>query len=227
MRQRLGLAGTLLGDPGVLVLDEPINGLDPEGIIWMRSFLRDLAKEGRTILVSSHLLTEVQQTADALIIIANGKLVFQGSTSELSDGAERGVTVDAPDRAALAAALSDAGFTYTTLRTGLGVAKRALLQRCGRLNGSRVRRRQVGSGHEIHGPGERSRRQHLRQRRGIGVGGDEGHDPANHRQHFLHQPAHQPDDDRGDHDKDHQVVEERHVRRFPGGLPGPCCSAWP
>lgn len=121
MRQRLGLAFALLGDPGVLVLDEPSNGLDPEGIIWMRSFLRDLAKEGRTILVSSHLLTEVQQTADALIIIANGKLVFQGSTSELSDGAERGVTVDAPDRPALAAALSDAGFTYTTLRTGLGV----------------------------------------------------------------------------------------------------------
>lgn len=121
MRQRLGLAVALLGDPGVLVLDEPSNGLDPEGIIWMRSFLRDLATEGRTILVSSHLLTEVQQTADALIIIANGKLVFQGSTSELSDGAERGVTVDSPDRTALAAALSDAGFTYTTLRTGLGV----------------------------------------------------------------------------------------------------------
>src|SRR5690606_41478600 len=68
MRQRLGLAVALLGDPGVLVLDEPINGLDPEGIRWIRSFLRNLAAEGRTVLVSSHLLSEVQQTVDRVVI---------------------------------------------------------------------------------------------------------------------------------------------------------------
>ena len=77
MRQRLGLAFALLGDPGVLVLDEPINGLDPEGIRWMRSFLRDLAAQGRTVLVSSHLLSEVQQTVDRLVIISQGRLVYE------------------------------------------------------------------------------------------------------------------------------------------------------
>ena len=74
MRQRLGLAAALLGDPKVLVLDEPSNGLDPEGIRWLRGFLRHLSSEGKTILVSSHLLTEVQQTVDEVIIIANGRL---------------------------------------------------------------------------------------------------------------------------------------------------------
>ena len=72
MRQRLGLAFALLGDPGVLVLDEPVNGLDPEGIKWIRSFLRQLASEGRTVLVSSHLLSEVQQSVDSLVIISHG-----------------------------------------------------------------------------------------------------------------------------------------------------------
>ncbi|MFW1123091.1 AAA family ATPase, partial [Vibrio parahaemolyticus] len=75
----------LLGDPGVLVLDEPSNGLDPEGIRWMRSLLRHLAEEGRTVLISSHLLAEVQQTVDALLIISRGKLVFQGGTEDLAD----------------------------------------------------------------------------------------------------------------------------------------------
>ncbi|HEX5859415.1 MAG TPA: ATP-binding cassette domain-containing protein, partial [Microbacterium sp.] len=101
MRQRLGLAYTLLGDPGVLVLDEPANGLDPEGIKWMRGLLRQLAREGRTVLVSSHLLSEVSQTVDALLIIAQGRLVFQGRLDELSDQTEQAVVVDAPDRAAL------------------------------------------------------------------------------------------------------------------------------
>ena len=105
MRQRLGLAYTLLGDPGVLVLDEPANGLDPEGIKWMRGLLRQLAREGRTVLVSSHLLSEVSQTVDALLIIAQGRLVFQGRLDELSDPTEQAVLVDAPDRAALADAL--------------------------------------------------------------------------------------------------------------------------
>src|SRR5690606_32404632 len=81
MRQRLGLATALLGDPGVLVLDEPINGLDPEGIRWIRTFLRELAAEGRTILVSSHLLSEVQQTVDDVVVIANGRLRYVGPLS--------------------------------------------------------------------------------------------------------------------------------------------------
>ncbi|USQ79365.1 ABC transporter ATP-binding protein [Ornithinimicrobium faecis] len=83
MRQRLGLAAALLGDPHVLVLDEPANGLDPEGIRWLRGFLRHLASEGKTILISSHLLSEVEQTVDDVVIIANGELVRQGTIEEL------------------------------------------------------------------------------------------------------------------------------------------------
>ncbi len=121
MRQRLGLAYTLLGDPGVLVLDEPSNGLDPEGIRWMRGFLRDLARQGRTVLVSSHLLAEIQQTAEALLIIARGRLVFQGGIDELTARDEYATVVDAPDRAALTSALTGAGLTFDVLRTGLTV----------------------------------------------------------------------------------------------------------
>ena len=83
MRQRLGLAAALLGDPQVLVLDEPSNGLDPEGIRWLRGFLRHLSHEGKTILVSSHLLQEVEQTVDEVVIIANGRLVRAGAMAEL------------------------------------------------------------------------------------------------------------------------------------------------
>ncbi|WP_459799459.1 ABC transporter ATP-binding protein [Herbidospora sp. RD11066] len=75
MRQRLGLAAALLGDPGVLILDEPVNGLDPEGIVWIRGLLRELAAEGRTVLVSSHLMAETAVTADRLIVVARGRLV--------------------------------------------------------------------------------------------------------------------------------------------------------
>ncbi|MDH6180519.1 ABC-2 type transport system ATP-binding protein [Microbacteriaceae bacterium SG_E_30_P1] len=108
MRQRLGLASALLGDPGVLVLDEPTNGLDPEGIRWMRGFLRDRAAEGRTVLVSSHVLSEVQQSVDQVVIISRGRAVYQGSLDALdSDSAVR---VDAADRRGLAAALAVAGF---------------------------------------------------------------------------------------------------------------------
>lgn len=121
MRQRLGLAYALLGDPGVLVLDEPANGLDPEGIRWMRGFLRRLAGEGRTVLVSSHLLAEVQQTVDALLIISGGRLVFQGSIEELTDPDESATVVDAPDRGALTAALQRAGVPFEVLRSGLTV----------------------------------------------------------------------------------------------------------
>jgi ABC-type multidrug transport system ATPase subunit len=121
MRQRLGLAYALLGDPGVLVLDEPANGLDPEGIKWMRGFLRELAREGRTVLVSSHLLTEVQQTVDSLLVIAQGRIVFEGSLDELADPSEYATVVDSQDRAALAAAFDAAGVEYEILRSGLTV----------------------------------------------------------------------------------------------------------
>src|SRR5665647_1718671 len=84
MRQRLGLAATLLGDPKVLLLDEPANGLDPEGIAWLRALLRHLAREGRTVLVSSHVLSEVQQTVDDVIIIAKGRLVHASSLADLA-----------------------------------------------------------------------------------------------------------------------------------------------
>lgn len=121
MRQRLGLAGALLGDPGVLVLDEPVNGLDPEGITWIRGLLQELARQGRTVLMSSHLLSEVQQTVDRLLIISGGRLVFQGSVEDLVDPTEYATVVDAPDRAALTAALQAAGVPYEVLRSGLTV----------------------------------------------------------------------------------------------------------
>ena len=97
MRQRLGLAATLLGDPKVLLLDEPANGLDPEGIAWLRSFLRYLASEGRTVLISSHVLSEVQQTVDDVIIIAHGRLVHASSLANLAALATRRVLVTSPD----------------------------------------------------------------------------------------------------------------------------------
>jgi ABC-2 type transport system ATP-binding protein len=103
MRQRLGLAFALLGDPGVLVLDEPINGLDPEGIRWIRGMLRALAGEGRTVLVSSHLLSEVQQTVDRVVIVAKGRAVYAGALDGLSTAAT--VRVDGPDREGIVAAL--------------------------------------------------------------------------------------------------------------------------
>ena len=121
MRQRLGLATALLGDPGVLVLDEPINGLDPEGIRWIRSFLRALADEGRTILVSSHLLSEVRQTVDDVVVIAGGRLRFVGALTALEGAATTGSVVDAPDRAALAAALTKAGHAPQSSAEGLTV----------------------------------------------------------------------------------------------------------
>jgi ABC-2 type transport system ATP-binding protein len=112
MRQRLGLAFALLGDPSVLVLDEPVNGLDPEGIRWIRGFLQDFAQLGRTVLVSSHLLSEVQQTVDRVVIISRGSLVYEGTLAALQVGAR--VAVDSPDRPGLAKALLAAGATVDT-----------------------------------------------------------------------------------------------------------------
>ncbi|TFV51605.1 ATP-binding cassette domain-containing protein [Blastococcus sp. TF02A_35] len=109
MRQRLGLAQALLGDPQVLVLDEPANGLDPDGIYWMRGLLRGFADRGGTVLLSSHLLREVEAVADQLVVIAGGRLVAAGSKDELLAGT--GTLVRARDRSALQQALSASGIS--------------------------------------------------------------------------------------------------------------------
>ncbi|MGW0044610.1 ABC transporter ATP-binding protein [Rhodococcus sp. NPDC003348] len=111
MRQRLALATALLGDPRILVLDEPANGLDPEGIAWLREFLRAFAAAGRTVLVSSHILRELEQTVDRLVIVNRGALVYQGGMDELRAGHSARVFVAASDPATLALALGAQGFT--------------------------------------------------------------------------------------------------------------------
>jgi ABC-2 type transport system ATP-binding protein len=105
MRQRLGLAAALLGDPELLILDEPANGLDPEGVRWLRDFLRRLASEGRTVLVSSHVLAEVAQTVDQVLIISHGRLVVESSLAELTARAGGAVRVRSADPQRLTAAL--------------------------------------------------------------------------------------------------------------------------
>ena len=114
MRQRLALATTLLGDPQVLLLDEPANGLDPEGIAWLRQFLRYLAAQGRTVLVSSHVLSEVEQTVDDVVIIARGRLVHASSLAELEAMARPAVRISSPDAAGLAALVAEQGWGPTT-----------------------------------------------------------------------------------------------------------------
>jgi ABC-2 type transport system ATP-binding protein len=109
MRQRLGLAGALLGDPAVLVLDEPANGLDPEGMRWLRTFLREFADGGRTVLVSSHVLAELEQLADHVVIINRGRLVTQGALAELSGLAGGQVVARSPRAPDLAAVLEAHG----------------------------------------------------------------------------------------------------------------------
>jgi ABC-2 type transport system ATP-binding protein len=111
MRQRLGIATALLGDPQVLVLDEPANGLDPAGIRWMRDLLRGFADEGGTVLLSSHLLHEIEVIADDLVVIGQGRIVAQGSKAELLQAA--GTVVRAADRHRLARALESAGIGWT------------------------------------------------------------------------------------------------------------------
>jgi ABC-2 type transport system ATP-binding protein len=115
MRQRLGIAAAMLGDPMVLVLDEPANGLDPEGIRWMRDLLKALASRGRTVLVSSHLLSEMQLLADDLVIIAAGKLVRQGTVEQVMDSMAHSalVRVRTPQAEELTAALTALNATVT------------------------------------------------------------------------------------------------------------------
>jgi ABC-2 type transport system ATP-binding protein len=115
MAQRLGIAAALLGDPPVLLLDEPVNGLDPEGIVWIRTFLRSLAAEGRVVFVSSHLMSELEDTADRLIVIGRGRLIADATTDELLAGATtRSVTVRTPDRGAVMTVLANAGAIVTS-----------------------------------------------------------------------------------------------------------------
>jgi ABC-2 type transport system ATP-binding protein len=110
MTQRLGIAATLLGDPGVLLFDEPVNGLDPEGIRWVRHFLRSLAREGRTVFVSSHLISEMSQTADRLVVIGRGRLIAETSVADFVTRSGRGaVKLVTPDLALFTSALSAAG----------------------------------------------------------------------------------------------------------------------
>jgi ABC-2 type transport system ATP-binding protein len=113
MRQRLGLAGALLGRPRVLLLDEPANGLDPDGIRWLRGFLRSYADAGNTVLVSSHLLSEVQQTVDDVVIIAHGRLRLQGSLDELNARAGQTVEVRTTQASELRGRLAALGIDAT------------------------------------------------------------------------------------------------------------------
>jgi ABC-2 type transport system ATP-binding protein len=134
MRQRLGIAAALLGDPPVLMFDEPFNGMDPQGIVWMRGFLRSLAVEGRAVLVSSHLMSELQDTADHVIVIGRGRVIADASVAELTAGASGGrvsVRTAMPGRAVevLSAARAEVAATGpgTLVITGSGAEQVAML----------------------------------------------------------------------------------------------------
>lgn len=118
MRQRLALATALLTDPPTILLDEPANGLDPEGIVWLREFLRHLAAEGRSVLVSSHVLGEVQHTVDDVVVIAQGRLVHASSLAALADLAEHTTYVEGPDRRELEALLHQQGWAIEASGAG-------------------------------------------------------------------------------------------------------------
>jgi len=130
MRQRLGIAGVMLGDPGMVILDEPANGLDPEGVRWVRDFLVSLAREGRTILVSSHLLSEISLMADDLVVIGKGRLIEQGPVAGFIDRyAQRWVRVRTPTPRPFATALDAAGGRWRAFGTdGIDVQGLAIEQ---------------------------------------------------------------------------------------------------
>jgi ABC-2 type transport system ATP-binding protein len=121
MRQRLGLASAMLGDPGVLILDEPTNGLDPPGVRWLRGYVRGLADEGRTVLLSSHALSEVELIADHVLVMAQGRLLRSSGLAALRAEAGVGSMVLTPDRDRLAAALDAAGISHRRTDEGLAV----------------------------------------------------------------------------------------------------------
>jgi ABC-2 type transport system ATP-binding protein len=119
MRQRLGLAAAMLGDPAVLVLDEPTNGLDPPGVRWLRGYVRRLADEGRTVLLSSHALSEVEQTADHVLVLAGGRLLRSSTLTEIRAEAGVGSKVRTPDPDRLCAVLDAAGHGYRWTDQGM------------------------------------------------------------------------------------------------------------
>jgi ABC-2 type transport system ATP-binding protein len=129
MNQRLGLAAALLGDPPILICDEPVNGLDPDGILWIRTLLRGLAAEGRTVFVSSHLMSEMALTADRLIVIGQGKLLADASTAEIIGASSRNyVHLRSPDPATLTELLRSAGATVTVSRDNPDTADKLSMQ---------------------------------------------------------------------------------------------------
>ena len=133
MRQRLGLAAALLGEPEVLILDEPANGLDPAGIRWLRDLLRALSREGRTILVSSHVLAEVEQIADEVVIIHRGRFLAQSTTKELAAHATAGVRVRSPDAPRLRNVLTSAGMSVVEGDDGALAVSEGTPERVGEL----------------------------------------------------------------------------------------------
>jgi len=130
MRQRLGLAAALLADPAILILDEPANGLDPAGIAWLRALVRGLAAEGRTVLISSHLLSEVAQTVDRVIIVNAGRLRFAGSLTELG---ERTVSIRAVDLERLRAAIAARGYVVDPTAVSALTVRGATAEEIGRV----------------------------------------------------------------------------------------------
>jgi ABC-2 type transport system ATP-binding protein len=133
MRQRLSLAAALLGDPNVLVLDEPANGLDPQGIRWLRELLRSLADEGRTILISSHVLAEIEQIADEVVIIHRGRFVEHATTAELAARIAGGIRVRSPQPDRLRALLGEAGLEVTSTERDLILVGGGTTERIGEL----------------------------------------------------------------------------------------------
>jgi ABC-2 type transport system ATP-binding protein len=120
MSQRLGIAAALLGDPRTLILGEPVNGLDPEGVQWVRQLVRDLAAEGRTVFLSSHLMSEMSQTADQLLVIGRGHIIAAGPVQQVIDSVAGGaVRVRSPRAGELAAALATDGVTITSPEAGM------------------------------------------------------------------------------------------------------------
>ena len=126
MRQRLGLAAAVLGDPAILVLDEPLNGLDPQGIRWLRVFLRERAAAGGAVLLSSHVLTEAAQTVDDIVVIDKGRVLHRGTIADLERTAGGGVLVRTPMWERLAAVVRSAGGEATTEQGGAGLVVRGL-----------------------------------------------------------------------------------------------------
>ena len=133
MRQRLTIAGALLGDPDVLILDEPANGLDPEGIRWLRRFLRGLADAGRTVFVSSHVLSEVAQLADNVVIIHRGRLISHTSLRDILARAEGGVRVRSPEATRFRDVLAGAGVQAAETEPGALAVKDTPIERVGEL----------------------------------------------------------------------------------------------